>query len=192
MSKADIQDIIDKLGPLAQLAGIWEGDEGVDVSPGKEGASVETAYRERLVFEPVGPVKNGIQELYGLRYSTTAWPLDSDEPFHEELGYWMWDAYAKQVMRCFMVPRVVTINAIGSAEASDRAFKLSANVGSEIAGILSNPFLDKAFKTVRYELDVELFADGSFSYYENTQLQIFGFETLFYHTDRNRLIKAAD
>jgi len=191
MSQSEHSEIIDKLGPLAALAGVWEGNQGIDVSPGKDGA-VETAYRERLVFEPMGPVNNGAQELYGLRYSTTAWPLGCDEPFHEELGYWMWDAYAKQVMRCFMVPRVVTVNAIGGAEADDKAFSLSANAGSEIAGILSNPFLDKAFKTVRYELDIEIHKDGSFSYFEDTQLQIPGLDELFHHTDKNRLTKVSD
>jgi len=191
MSQSEHSEIIDKLGPLAALAGVWEGNQGIDISPGKDGA-VETAYRERLVFEPMGPVNNGVQELYGLRYSTTAWPLECDDPFHEELGYWMWDAYAKQVMRCFMVPRVVTVNAIGGAEADDKAFSLSANAGSEIAGILSNPFLDKAFKTVRYELDIEIHKDGSFSYFEDTQLQIPGLDELFHHTDKNRLTKVSD
>ncbi|WP_072658865.1 heme-binding beta-barrel domain-containing protein [Mariprofundus micogutta] len=189
MSESD--NIIENLGPLAALAGIWEGDQGIDVAPGKDGP-VESLYRERIVFEPMGPVKNGIQELYGLRYSTTAWPLNEDDPFHEELGYWMWDAYANQVMRCFMVPRVVTVNAIGTAAANDKAFSLSANAGSEIAGILSNPFLDKAFKTVRYELDVNIHDDGSFSYFEDTQLQVHGFEALFHHTDKNRLQKVSD
>ena len=191
MSQSDHHDIIKKLGPLAALAGIWEGDQGIDIAPGKTGA-VETAYRERLVFEPMGPVENGPQILYGLRYSTTAWPLDSDDPFHEELGYWMWDAQAKQVMRCFMVPRVVTVNAIGTVNTNDKTFSLSANVGSEIAGILSNPFLDQAFKTVRYELDIEVHEDGSFSYFEDTQMQVRGFDELFHHTDRNRLKKVAE
>ncbi len=84
-------DILPDLGPLAPLAGVWEGDAGVDVAPGPSGP-VETRYHEHLTFEPCGPVVNGPQVLYGLRYSTTAWPLGEASPFHEETGYWLWDA----------------------------------------------------------------------------------------------------
>ncbi len=45
--------------------------------------------------------------------------------FHEELGYWLWDAQAKQVLRCFMVRRGVTVIAGGTAEPDARAFRLT-------------------------------------------------------------------
>ena len=86
--------IVKNLGPLAALAGVWEGDQGIDISPGRKGF-VETAFREKVVFGPLGPVENRAQVLYGLRYSTTAWPLDADDPFHEETGCWLWDAEAE-------------------------------------------------------------------------------------------------
>jgi len=182
------ESMIQNLGPLAALAGTWEGAKGVDVAPGR-GGSVETAYRERLLFEPLGPVENGPQTLYGLRYATTAWPQGADDPFHEETGYWLWDAQAGQVMRCFMVPRGVTILAGGNALADARNFSMAADAGSETFGILSNPFLDQAFKTVRYELQVDVHDDGSFSYAEDTQLQIQGQDGIFHHTDANRLTR---
>ncbi len=72
------EDIISKLGPLATLAGTWEGDTGVDYSR-IHSVEKETKYRERAVLEPMGPVKNGPQELYGLRYSMTCWRLGEDE-----------------------------------------------------------------------------------------------------------------
>lgn len=188
MSLSDNENIIEKLGPLAALAGIWEGAQGLDFSPGEEGP-VETVYRERIIFEPMGPVQNGPQILYGLRYSTTVWRVCEDEPFHEELGYWMWDSDAGLVMRCFMVPRVVTVNAIGAAEPNAKTFSLTASLGSKTAGVLSNPFLDKAFRTVRYELEVDVHDDddGSFSYKEDIVLKIHGQEELFHHTDQNTL-----
>jgi len=182
------EEIVTNLGPLAALAGTWEGDQGIDVAPGRTG-SVETRYRERLLFEPLGPVANGPQILYGLRYSTTAWPLDADEPFHEETGYWLWDSKAGQVMRCFMVPRAVTILAGGDAEADANSFSMAADAGSETFGVLSSPFLDQAFKTVRYELQVDIHADGRFSYNEDTQLQIQGQDGIFHHTDANTLTR---
>lgn len=181
-------EIIRNLGPLAPLAGHWEGDEGIDVAPSKEGGAT-TRYREVITFDPTGPICNGPQKLYGLNYTTTAWPLGEKEPFHEEVGYWLWDGDAETVMRCFIVPRGVVVNAGGKSSATARHFKMEADVGQEIFGVLSNPFLDKAFKTVRYCLEVNINDDGSFSYEEDTQLKIPGHDALFHHTDRNRLTK---
>jgi len=180
--------ITKNFGPLAALAGTWEGDQGIDFSR-VHSKEIETKYRERIVFEPLGPVRNGPQELYGLRYSMTAWRLGEDDAFHEELGYWLWDAGNKQVLRCFMVPRGVLINAGGDAEADSKSFHLSAEVGSETYGILSNKYLDASYKTMKYELDVSIQDDGSFSYREDTQLWIPINEAIFHHTDQNTLTK---
>jgi hypothetical protein len=177
------------LGPLAALAGVWEGDEGDDFSPSAERGEMTTPYRERMVFEPLGSVDNHEQVLQGLRYSTTAWRIGEQDPFHEELGYWLWDAGAGQVMRCFMVPRGVTILAGGTVAADDASFELAADVGSETFGICSNPFLDREFKTVRYELKISVNA-GVLAYEEDTQLQMAGRTELFHHRDSNRLTKA--
>ncbi|MDQ6964407.1 MAG: heme-binding beta-barrel domain-containing protein [Mariprofundales bacterium] len=180
--------ILNSLGPLAVLEGSWQGEDGVDTSPGRDGA-VESRYREQLSFTAIAPVESGSQTLYGLRYSTTAWPLDAEDPFHEESGYWLWDAHAEQVMRCFMVPRGVTILAGGSTKADSGSFSMRAEVGSDTFGILSNPYLDREFKTVCYELQVDIHDDNSFSYEEDTQLKIRGINEVFHHTDRNRLIR---
>ncbi len=179
-------DILKQLGPLSGLAGIWEGNQGIDIAPSPDGP-VETAFRERIVFEPMGPVTNGPQTLYALKYSTTAWPLDADDPFHEELGYWLWDAERGEVMRCFIVPRGVNVLAGGKARANDHAFSMAADVGSPTFGISSNPFLDQHFKTVRYELKLAMHGSDSFSYEEDTQLKIQGLADLFHHTDCNTL-----
>jgi len=182
------ENLILTLGPLAALAGTWEGDQGIDVSR-VQSKEKETKYRERVEFEPLGPVRNGPQELYGLRYAMTAWRLGEEDAFHEELGYWLWDAANKQVLRCFMVPRGVLINAGGDAEADSASFHLSADVGSETYGILSNKYLDESYKTMRYELDVTVHDDGEFSYKEDTQLWIPVNEAIFHHTDQNSLAK---
>jgi hypothetical protein len=182
-------EIIGNLGPLQPLAGIWEGEKGDDKAP-SQGRGVENnKFRERIIFEPMDPVNNHEQTLYGLRYSTTAWKLGSESPFHEELGYWLWDGKEKQVLRCFMVPRGVTILAGGTVETEAKNFELSADVGSETYGICSNPFLDREFKTVRYELKVTVHDASSFSYEEDTQLKIKGQDDLFHHIDKNTLKK---
>lgn len=181
-------EIIKNLGPLAALAGTWQGDQGIDVSRIRSRETI-TKYREQVVFEPLGPVVNGPQELYGLRYSMTAWRLGEDEGFHEERGYWLWDAANKQVLRCFMVPRGVLINAGGDAEADAKSFHLEAEVGSNTYGILSNKFLDETYRTMKYVLDVSIHDDGRFSYKQDTQLWIPVNEAIFHHTDENMLEK---
>ncbi len=179
--------IVKNLGPLRLLAGTWEGDKGTDVAPSKSRETETTGFRERIVFSPMGPVNNHEQVLYGLRYSTTVWPSGGSEPFHEELGYWLWDGAEKQVLRCFIVPRGVTVLAGGTVEPSATTFELSADVGSETYGICSNTFLDREFKTVRYELKVTVHDAESFSYEEDTQLQIKGKAEIFHHRDGNTL-----
>ncbi|MCP5056355.1 MAG: FABP family protein [bacterium] len=179
------------LGPLAPLAGTWEGNEGIDLAFSYgEGGAKETPFRERMTFEPFGPVVNGSQQLYGLDYRTTAWPIGEEEAFHMEVGYWLWDAAASQVMRCFMVPRGSTILAGGTAAADASVLEMQAEVGSETFGVLSNPHLAKAARCVRYDLKVRIEADDCFSYEEDTVLQLRPVDGLFHHTDRNRLRRA--
>lgn len=180
-------EIIKNLGPLAPLAGIWEGDKGDDTAPSKDLGTQNTKFCERFTFEPLGPVNNHQQTLYGLRYKRTAWPSGASDPFHEDLGYWLWDAQEKQVLRCFIVPRGVAVVAGNTVEPDARSFLLVADVGSETYGICSNKFLDREFKTVRYELKVTIHDDQSFSYEEDTQIQIKGRKELFHHIDKNTL-----
>ena len=61
-------------GPLAALAGTWEGNDGLDVSyHNVRGAVGETGYFEKVELKPFGPVDNGKQSLYGLDYRMAAW-----------------------------------------------------------------------------------------------------------------------
>ncbi len=182
-------EMIRDLGPLGPLAGIWEGAKGDDRAPSDDRGIETNAYRERITLEPIGQVDNHEQKLFGLRYATTAWRLGADEPFHEELGYWLWEPAAKQVLRCFMVPRGMTVIAGGTVEPDATTFELAADVGSVTYGICSNLFLDREFKTVRYELKVTVHDENSFSYAENTRLQIKGQDELFDHTDQNTLTR---
>lgn len=185
------EDTIANLGPLAPLVGIWESEEGMDTSR-VHGEEKQTPFKERLELTPMGPVVNGPQVMYGLRYNTTAWKLENGEAFHEELGYWMWDAANKQVMRSFMVPRIVNVIAGGQAEADDRNLHMEAEIASETYGVLNNRYLHDSYKTKRYTLDVEIHEDGSWSYFEDTQLWIPAMQEIFHHTDKNRLYKVQD
>src|ERR1700712_387216 len=135
-------------GPLAHLVGTWEGDEGMDVAfAHATGAVGETPYRERTEMKPFGPVDNGTQSLYGLDYRMAAWRGEEENPFHTEVGYWLWDAIDSQVFRCFVVPRGSLVLAGGDSAPDAKSFTMHAECGSETYGVLSNRFLATAART---------------------------------------------
>ena len=181
-------EIVKNLGPLAALAGTWEGSKGDDTAPADDPTETEKNYfRERMTFVPFGPVNNHAQTLYGLKYSTIAYRLSESDSFHEEVGYWMWDAAASQVVRCFLIPRGISLLAGGRVEKDAKTFTLAAEVGSHTYGICSNPFLDQEFKTMSYSVKITIHDEKSFSYESDTQLKMKGQDEIFHHIDMNTL-----
>ena len=175
------------LGPLKSLIGTWEGGTGDDAAPSDDRGTEENKFRERMVFEPTGLTQNHEQALQGLRYHMQAWRIGESEPFHDETGYWIWDAKAKQVMKCVTIPRGVALIAGGVVDPEAKHFKLTAKSGDSVFGICSNPFLDREFRTVRFDFEMTFNDDGSFTYDETTAMNIKGKEDLFEHRDRNTL-----
>jgi hypothetical protein len=180
------------LGPLAKLAGTWEGALGDDIAPSDDRGVENNKFRERITFTPIGSVDNHEQKLHGLRYQKVAWRLSEDNPFHEETGYWLWDQDANQVMRAFIVPRGISVIAGGTVDSQATSFALRADAGSPVYGICSNPFLDREFKTIRFEVMIEIKGNDQFSYSENTVMQIAGQKELFNHRDKNTLKKVSE
>jgi hypothetical protein len=80
----------------------------------------------------------------------------------------------------------------GTAEPDATEFEVTAAVGSEVYGILSNPFLDQAFRTLSYRMHVRVNGDGTWSYEEEGVLQIPGRDAPFHHIDRNTLVKVGE
>ena len=176
-------------GPLGILVGTWQGAVGHDTAPDRERLPENTPFREQFVFTPVGPVGNHEQIVHVLSYTRTAWRLREDGPFHLQSGYWLWDPLAKQVMHSFMIPRGLTVLAGGNAEPDATVLRVTAVVGSSTFGICSNPFLDREFRTVRYESTLTFNSPHSFTYEEDTQIQMKGRDAIFHHSDRNSLEK---
>lgn len=183
------ENTLKELGPIGRLAGVWEGITGEDTAPSDDRKTEKNKYREKMVLEPTGLTQNHEQNLYGLRYHTQAWRLSESDPFHDEVGYWLWDAAAKEVMKCVLIPRGVSLIAGGKVEPEAKHFKLTAQEGSSIFGVCSTPFLDKEFKTVSFDLEMTFDDDRSFSYYEVTRIRIKGQKELFEHIDRNKLVR---
>jgi len=178
---------LNNLGPLAMLAGTWEGVTGNDTAPSDDRGTEENKYRERMILETISPAENHEQKLQGLRYHTEAWRIGESTPFHDEIGYWLWDADANQVMKCVLIPRGVSLIAGGKVDRGATRFKLTAQLGSTCFGICSNPFLDQEFKTLGFELEMILEDGDTFSYEQVTKIQIKGQKEVFQHKDKNRL-----
>lgn len=181
-----------ELGPLEGLQGTWEGAEGLDVAYSHErGEIAETPYRERATFAPFGPVENGSQVLHGLDYRTAAWRGGEENPFHTEVGYWLWDAGERHVLRCFVVPRGTMVLAGGPADPDADVLRMEAALGSDTYGILSNRYLAEQACTTRYEITVTV-GDGVFSYEETTTIRHGRLPEVLEHTDRNSLRRVAE
>ncbi len=179
------------LGPLTPLAGIWEGKEGVDVHPAAEGTE-ENQYIERYELQPIDAQTNGPQMYYGLRYHTRIVKPDDVETFHDQVGHWLWEPATGTIVQTLAIPRGQIALAIGQASPDAKTFELFAKRGSEVNGICSNPFLEYAFKTLEYRIRVTINADGSWSYAQDTLLQVLDRAELFHHTDHNTLRKIGD
>lgn len=178
---------MNRFGPLAGLIGDWEGDEGLDVSYHHSvDRVVETPYREKASFKPFGPVDNGSQALYGLDYKSAMWRGDEEDPFHTEVGYWLWDGGSGQVMRAFVIPRGSAILAGGAATADATTFTMKAEAGDKTYGMATNPYLVERAMCVSYEVTVTVDGDR-FTYEEDSVLKMTEVEDLFHHTDRNTL-----
>ena len=108
------------------------------------------------------------------------------------MGYWLWEPATGALLQTLSIPRGQTAMATGHASADATSFRVEAVRGSATNGILSNPFLEYAFKTVRYAITVTVHPDGTWSYEQETVLIIPGQAEPFLHTDRNALRKVAE
>lgn len=182
---------LDNLGPLAFLAGIWEGEKGVDISPKEDGPETRK-YKERMVFEPIDPQANGPQLFYGLRYHIKVNTDEEAITFHDQVGYWLWEPNSGQILQTIAIPRGLVAIASGNGKPDDRFINVSAKRGETEYGICANSFLEQAFKTESYNIEMTFNNDGTLSYVSDTVLAVRGLEELFHHRDTNTLTKVSD
>lgn len=184
-------DTLANLGPLAAMAGTWTSADGMDINPKPDGPEHQP-FIERYELQPIDAQTNGPQIFYGLRYHTHIVKPDEAETFHDQVGYWLWEPATGAILLTLSIPRGQTAMAIGQAARDAKCFTLTAERGSLTNGIVSNPFLEHAFRTDRYTIKVDIHADGTWSYEQDTLLIIPGQSEAFHHTDRNRLRKIAE
>ena len=178
----------DEWGPLGRLVGEWHGEGGLDTAfSHSQDKVLGTPYLEKLTFKPFGPVQNGRQALYGLDYKSAMWRGDEDNPFHTEVGYWLWDGATGEVVRGFVVPRGITVLAGGTTTADTGAFTLEASAGHPQYSIGENKYLAENASTLSYHVTITLNDDGTWSYDETTMLDMKELDEPFAHTDHNTL-----
>jgi len=183
-------DTLANLGPLGPMAGIWEGTGGADQHPEAVGVGRDV-FHEHYELQPIDRQTNGPQLFYGLRYHTHIVKPGEVETFHDQVGYWLWEPATQEVTFTLGIPRGQVLLANGTAAPDATDFELRATLGSEVYGILSNPFLQANFRTVSYRIHVMIGDDGTWTYEEEGMLDIPGQDELFSHSDTNTLTRVA-
>lgn len=183
-------DTLANLGPLTRLAGRWEAHKGVDINPKAEGPE-RRVFIERVAFDPIDPQTNGPQLFYGLRYHTHITTREEDITFHEQVGYWLWEPATGLILQTLAIPRGQVALAAGHAKAGDDRLTLTATRGQTQDGICSTAFLEYAFRTDSYRIDIVFQGDDAWSYDIRTLLTVHGRPEPFEHHDQNVLRRVA-
>lgn len=180
-------------GPLLALVGTWQGDKGMDISP-EPGGVEENPYYETITFEAAGDLTNAeTQHLAIVSYHQVVTRKSNDEVFHDQIGYWTWDAATHTIAQSVNIPRVVALLAGGSFDGDTSnasiVLEVRAKKNDPDWGIIESPFMRDSASTLAFEHRVEVTGD-SMRYRETTVLDIYGKK--FDHTDENELTRTAD
>lgn len=189
MSEHTTIDGID-YGPLAALVGTWKGDKGVDIAPEPDGDERNPFY-ETIVFEAAGDVTNAEQQTLAIiRYHQVVTRKSNDEVFHDQVGYWLWDAASKGIVETFVIPRGVGVVAEGTAASpAGAADDVVLEVSSESEyGTAQARFMFNKAKTTGFTHAITISGD-EMRYQQTTLLDIYGKES-YEHTDMNTLQRA--
>jgi hypothetical protein len=135
---------------------------------------------------------NGPQLLYGLQYVTRIVKPGEVETYHHQVGYWLWEPATGLVMQTLAIPRGQIAIASGQAKPDDDRLVLKAERGQTEYGICSTAFLEYAFRTDSYQIEVTFNADGTWSYITDTTLTVHGQAAPFAHRDQNTLTRTSD
>lgn len=184
-------DTLANLGPLRRLAGGWEAKKGIDLNPKADGPE-RREFIERIDFDPIDPQANGPQLFYGLRYHIHINTVEEDITFHDQVGYWLWEPATGLILQTLAIPRGQVALASGQAAPDADRIVVTAERGRTEYGICSTAFLEYAFRTDRYSIEISFNPDGSWSYVTHTTLIVHGRPDPFDHRDENTLFKVRE
>ncbi len=180
-----------RLGPLTPLVGEWEGNVGVDLSyQNKDDVTLKTGYFEKAWFRPIPTQENGQQSMEGLIYQSTAWRHGEEtmDPFHDEVGYLLWDKKLGKVFRSVVFGRGIAILAVAEAEARSKEFHFTATPGENTYGILQNEYLLERAELKSFESTFKFNDDGTFTHTSDIVLKLAALDGKeMHHTDENTL-----
>lgn len=180
-----------RLGPLTPMVGEWEGNVGVDLSyHNEDDVTGETSYFEKAAFRPIPKQENGKQALEGLTYHMTAWRHGEEamNPFHDEVGYLLWEKTTGQVMRAVVFGRGIAVLQGATAKPHDKSIHFRATPGDPSFGILQNKHLLERAELRDFQTTFTFHDNGTLSYSSDLVLKLAaqgGKE--MHHTDRNTL-----
>jgi hypothetical protein len=178
-------------GPLVELIGEWKGDKGIDIAPEPNGSETNP-YFETITFSAIGDVNNAeTQTLAVLHYRQIVQLKSSGNIFHDETGYWMWDAGDKTIMHSLCIPRAVTLlaGAKHNGQKNDEGnfvIDVSAKENSTDWQITQSPFMRDNARMIAFRHLLTV-GNGKLSYKETTLVDIYG--KTFEHTDENELVR---
>lgn len=186
VTQAHAQDV----NPLSRFIGVWEGDQGVDVSPAQKktrapGSAAVSPFFERIEIL-AGPAATNAseQDLEALTVRQQVFRKSDQQQFHDQLGYLIWDKKNAKVIYSFCVPRGVCVSAEGELNKKD---EFSASTKTAFA---ETEFMRKNAKTEGFSIGMNINPDNTLSYSQITALNIYG--NKFSHADSNVLRKVAD
>ena len=175
-------------GPLSYLAGSWSGDKGLDVAPEPDGEE-SSAYYENVLFEPSGIVANAeAQNMAVLRYHTVVSRQSNGEVYHNETGYWLWDAEQQLILQTLTIPRGVCLVAGGSHELQPDGVLIRVHAAQSDANwpIIEPPFMRDNASTLSFNRSITV-SGATLRYEQTTVVDIYG--KRFDHTDENTLTR---
>lgn len=175
--------------PLTKLIGTWEGDVGVDVSPGQSGSgspagtAATTPYYEKIVISNgAGATNASVQDLVTVRYHQMVFKKSDNQQFHDQVGYLIWDKKNNKIYNSFCIPRAVCAVAEGDLKDVNE-FTMSSKANN----IAESSFMIKNAKTNTFTITLKYNKDGTLSYTQITDIFIYG--EPFSHVDASVLTK---
>lgn len=178
-------------GPLTGLIGVWQGDKGIDISPEPDDIERNPFY-ETITFAAAGDVDNAEkQNLTILSYHQHVYRKSNDEQFHDQVGYFTWDATLGIITHSFVIPRGVAVVAGGQVTeqiGDEIQIQLSAADGDADWNIAQSPFMRDNARTASFNQQIILNGD-SLAYEQTTVLDIYG--RSFNHIDKSKLTRSS-
>jgi len=109
------------------------------------------------------------------------------DPFHDELGFLLWDKTNCEVMRTVVFGRGIAILAGSSAKLGDKVLTFDAKPGAPHYGILQNKYLLERAEIRDFKSTFTINDDGTFSYTSDLLLKLAATGEEMHHTDKNTL-----